>query len=111
MGWTTLRDAAHVVCHGYPGSYPHTNSMPTAAVVSEVSKELLSSLSGSNTQKMIEVLRYDSDTAKIRGVVDQICPQFGVLDQMIELIIFLSSSRSLSILLVNMSDKHDSCRV
>ena len=22
MGWTTPDGAAHVVCHGYPGSYP-----------------------------------------------------------------------------------------
>jgi hypothetical protein len=93
---------------------PSTSAPDTSIDVSavfEVSKELPSISGGPNAQKMIEVLRYDSDIAKIRGVVDQIRPQFGVLDQMIEVIIyFQSSSRSLSILPANISDKHDSCR-
>lgn len=62
------------------------DSVPTAAAVSNMEKELPSTSSGPSTQRMIEVLGYDSDIAKIRGVVNQIRPQFGALDQLIEVI-------------------------
>jgi hypothetical protein len=37
---------------------------------------------------MIEVLGYDSDIARIREVVDQVRPQFNILDKLIEVSIF-----------------------
>jgi hypothetical protein len=53
-----------------------THSISTAATTKSALQEAPNSSSTLGTHKMIEVLGYNSNIARIREVVDQICPQF-----------------------------------
>jgi hypothetical protein len=65
-----------------------THSISTAATTRSSLQEAPDSSSTLSTHKMIEVLSYDSDIARIREVVDQVRPQFNILDKLIEVSIF-----------------------
>jgi hypothetical protein len=65
-----------------------THSVSTAATTRSSLQEAPNSSGTPSTHKMIEVLGYDFDIARIREAVDQVHPQFNILDKLVGVSIF-----------------------